>query len=80
MVTCVDDFNEWVRGEEAVKGNLLSPRYSPGYGDVPLSVQKDICRELDCAKTVGITLTESLLMIPEKSVTAVIGIRKKVEC
>ena len=75
-----DDFNEWVRGEEAVKGNLLSPRYSPGYGDVPLSVQKDICRELDCAKTVGITLTESLLMIPEKSVTAVIGIRKKVEC
>ena len=42
-----------------------------------LSVQKDICRELETAKQIGITLTDSMLMIPEKSVTAIIGIKKK---
>lgn len=71
-----DDFNEWVRCEEAVRGNSLKPRYSPGYGDVSLEVQKDIFRELNCAKMAGITLSDSLHMIPEKSVTAIIGIKK----
>lgn len=72
-----DDFNEWLLQEEAKKGNVLKPRYSPGYGDVALLVQKDICRELETAKHIGITLTDSMLMIPEKSVTAFIGIKKK---
>lgn len=74
-----DEFNEWIRCEEMIKGNTLKPRYSPGYGDVSLEIQKDICRELNCAKTAGITLTDSMLMIPEKSVTAIIGIRKNNE-
>lgn len=71
-----DDFNKWLRQEEEKRGHLLKPRYSPGYGDVSLSIQEDICRELDLAKMAGITLTDSLLMIPEKSVTAIIGIGK----
>ena len=71
-----DDFNEWIRDTEAEKGNSLKPRYSPGYGDVSLEVQKDIFRELNCAKMAGITLSDSLHMIPEKSVTAIIGIKK----
>lgn len=74
-----DDFNEWIRCEEMTKGNTLKSRYSPGYGDVSLEIQKDICRELNCAKMAGITLTDSMLMIPEKSVTAIIGIRKNNE-
>ncbi len=72
-----DDFNEWLLKEEEKKGCTLKPRYSPGYGDVALSIQKDICMELDAAKNAGITLTDSMLMIPEKSVTAIIGIKKK---
>lgn len=72
-----DEFNEWIRRNEENKGNSLKPRYSPGYGDVSLEIQKDIFRELDCAKWIGVTLTDSLLMIPEKSVTAIIGIKKK---
>lgn len=71
-----DDFNEWVRRTETENGNGLKPRYSPGYGDVSLNVQKDIFRELNCAKMAGITLSDSLHMIPEKSVTAIIGIKK----
>lgn len=71
-----DDFNDWIRSTEASFGNTLRPRYSPGYGDVSLEVQKDIFRELNCAKMAGITLSDSLHMIPEKSVTAIIGIKK----
>jgi hypothetical protein len=74
-----DDFNEWIKCEEQTKGNTLRPRYSPGYGDVSLEIQRDIFRELNCAKMAGITLTDSMLMIPEKSVTAIIGIRKNNE-
>lgn len=72
-----DDFNEWIRTQERKTQNVLKPRYSPGYGDVSLEVQKDIFKELDCAKMAGITLSDSLHMIPEKSVTAIIGIKKK---
>lgn len=46
------------------------PRFSPGYGDLPLSLQKTI---LDFLKTDGITLTETNLMIPTKSVTFIAG-------
>jgi len=52
----------------------LRPRFSPGYGDFPLSYQKEIFRVLDCTKHIGVSLTESLMMTPSKSVSAVIGI------
>ena len=72
-----DDFNEWIRQKEQEKGRDICPRFSPGYGDVSLSIQKSIFQELSLAKLAGITLTDSLLMIPEKSVTAIIGIKNK---
>lgn len=50
------------------------PRFSPGYGDLPLSVQKDIFAVLDCGKRIGLMLNDSLLMSPSKSVTAFMGI------
>lgn len=49
-------------------------RFSPGYGDFPLEFQNDIFRVLDC-KRIGLSLTDSLMMIPSKSVTAVIGVK-----
>ena len=52
----------------------LKPRFSPGYGDLPLTVQKDILSVLDCNKKIGLSLNESLLMSPTKSVTAFVGI------
>lgn len=51
------------------------PRFSPGYGDLPLAFQKEIFRLLDCPRTIGVTLNESLLMSPSKSVTAIMGIK-----
>ena len=63
--------------ELKVKGLCLRPRFSPGYGDLPLSFQKDIFRVLDCPGKIGLTLNESLVMSPSKSVTAFIGIGKQ---
>lgn len=58
----------------ACEGCVLRPRFSPGYGDLPLSLQRDVFRALDLPKTAGITLNDSLLMTPSKSVTALAGI------
>ena len=55
----------------------LKPRFSPGYGDLPLETQKQIFAVLDCPKRIGLTLNESLLMSPSKSVTAFAGISDK---
>lgn len=52
----------------------LRPRFSPGYGDFDISYQKPLMNMLNCAKTIGLTMTESYMMSPTKSVTAVIGI------
>ena len=52
----------------------LKPRFSAGYGDLSLEVQKDIFALLDCQKHIGLTLTDRLIMCPSKSVTAIVGI------
>lgn len=64
----------FVNEYEENNGVKLRPRFSPGYGDLPLEAQRDIFLLLDPAKRVGITLGESLLMTPTKSVTAFAGI------
>lgn len=64
--------------EELIRqGCELRPRFSPGYGDVPLDLQRDIFAALDCPKHIGVSLNESLLMSPSKSVTAIIGLSKE---
>lgn len=52
----------------------FKPRFSAGYGDLPLETQKDIFRILDLERKIGLTLNNSLLMSPTKSVTAFAGI------
>lgn len=69
-----DAFCEEQREELQAEGKFLKPRFSPGYGDLSLEMQRDIFRVLDCPRKIGLTLNESLLMSPSKSVTAIIGI------
>ena len=71
-----DDVNEEIRMEAASKGLFLRPRFSPGYGDFSLEHQTELFRILEVQKKIGVTLTGSLLMMPSKSVTAVIGLSK----
>lgn len=53
---------------------FLTDRFSPGYGDLPLTLQPNICTELDTGRRLGLHVSKSLLMNPVKSVTAVIGL------
>ena len=70
----LDDENDRLNKQYEAKGYFLRPRFSPGYGDLKLDHQKDWFRLLDISKQIGIELTDSLLMVPTKSVTAIIGI------
>ena len=58
----------------AKEGLFVRPRYSPGYGDLSLKVQNEFLQVLQAQKTVGIVLTEGDIMLPEKSVTAIMGL------
>ena len=71
---CVDLLNEKIRLEAEALGQKVRPRYSPGYGDLSLEVQKDFFRLLPCQR-IGLSLMDTLIMSPEKSVTAFIGIK-----
>ncbi len=55
----------------------LAPRFSPGYGDLPIEVQKDVFSLLGSEKRIGLVLNDSFLMSPSKSVTAIVGLRGK---
>ena len=72
-----DEVNERIKLEAADRGLYTRPRFSPGYGDFPLEVQKDFERILEMPKSIGVSLSESLLMTPTKSITAVIGLSDK---
>ncbi len=52
-------------------------RFAPGYGDVPLSMQKQLLNVLDTARRIGLTLTPTLLMTPTKSITGIVGIGRE---
>ncbi|MBR5506095.1 MAG: Vitamin B12 dependent methionine synthase activation subunit [Clostridia bacterium] len=61
----------------AKQGLYLRPRFSPGYGDFALEFQKDIVTMTEASKRCSITLTDSLMLVPSKSVTGIIGIGKE---
>ena len=71
----MDSVEDEIRGELKA-GERLVQRYSPGYGDYPLAAQRDILGMLDASRSAGVSLTEALLMVPSKSVSAVIGVEK----
>ena len=72
-----DEINDRIVNGARERGLYARPRFSPGYGDFPLEVQKDFEKILDMPKSIGVTLSDSLLMTPTKSVTAVIGLSDK---
>lgn len=74
--TLCDEFCDDIKRKEE---RSLTMRFSPGYGDLDLSFQKEIFRVLNPAKNIGLTLNDSLLMTPGKSVTAIFGLTDSVE-
>lgn len=67
---------EDLRKQLQQEGLYVRPRFSPGYGDLKLDTQRDFFKGMDVAKHLGVTLTDSMLMFPTKSVTAYIGLTK----
>lgn len=75
---CIEKYCDMIQEDIKIKAKdeqlYVRPRFSPGYGDLTLMAQKDIFRILECTKRMGLTLTQSLMMYPTKSVTAFIGL------
>ncbi len=59
---------------EEYSGYFQTYRYSPGYGDFPIEIQKDFLSVLDAPKKIGLTSTNDCILTPKKSVTAIIGL------
>ena len=71
-----DALNSDIKEAAKLVGYKTRPRFSPGYGDLPLAVQKDFLTLLDASRRMGITLADSCLMAPSKSVTAIVGLER----
>ena len=71
-----DSINNQIKKNMEAEGKNCKPRFSPGYGDLSITIQKDFLQALNADKTVGLSLSEGNFMIPEKSVTAFIGVSK----
>ena len=72
-----EELDRWQEqmADQFMKENLyLRPRFSPGYGDFSIEHQTMIGRMIEASKKIGLTVTDSLMLSPSKSVTAVIGI------
>ena len=74
---CCNMLQQELQSDAARHGFYLRPRFSPGYGDFSLNCQRNVLNALDAGKHLGIKLTDSFLMMPSKSVTAVIGVSQK---
>ena len=70
----VNNFENDMRAAIESEGFYLTERFSPGYGDLPLDTQKSLVPALEMEKRIGVSLSSSMLMIPRKSVTAIMGI------
>mgnify|MGYP002798538403 FL=1 len=69
--------NEWQAQREqdaAARKEYLTDRFSPGYGDLPLSLQKEFLEILDAPRKIGLCATPEFLLTPRKSATAIVGI------
>ncbi len=72
-----DLFSREIAEQKSAEGCDTALRFSPGYGDLSLDVQRDIFRLLSPEVKIGVSLTDGLLMTPSKSVSAIIGIRER---
>ena len=76
----IESYCDEVQARFDTGGLAQRPRFSPGYGDWNLAEQRLLFPVLNCAKLIGLTLTDGCMMAPSKSVTAVIGLSTDVQC
>lgn len=69
-----DRVNDELKTLVSQKGKTLTSRFSPGYGDLAIDIQNSLLDLLEVKKTIGLTVTSHNILIPRKSVTAILGI------
>ena len=69
-----NNFEADMRAAVEVEGRYLTDRFSPGYGDLPITEQPKFFSLLDMTRRIGVSLTPTTIMVPRKSVTAIMGI------
>lgn len=67
-----------IASEAEKKGMFVNYRYSPGYGDFSVETQKELVSLLNCNTRIGLTVTQNSILIPRKSITAVVGVFDKI--
>lgn len=72
-----DNIEGYIKDKAKDEGLGITFRFSPGYGDLTLEVQKDIIDTLKADKNMGLTVSSHNLLMPRKSVTAIIGLIPK---
>jgi len=72
-----NEVEEKIRQEAYGQGYHITNRFSPGYGDFPITLQKELVTILRAYPKMGLTVNESSIMLPRKSVTALIGWQKE---
>ena len=77
ILTLLEQLQAGLAAELQEQGWQLTARFSPGYGDLPLDCQAQFCATLDAARRIGLTVSSSGLLLPRKSVTAVIGLAQQ---
>lgn len=63
-----------VREELLEQEKYITNRYSPGYGDLSININNEIINILRTQSNIGLTITDSNIMLPRKSVIAIMGI------
>ena len=71
-----NNFESDMRHAVEAEGRYLTDRFSPGYGDLPITEQPKFFALLDMTRRIGVSLTPTTIMVPRKSVTAIMGIAR----
>ena len=69
-----DRRTEALRSELKKSGLYINNRFSPGYGDFAIDKQRELLSALNCSKAIGLTVTDSFVLLPRKSISALIGV------
>jgi len=74
-----DALEKAIRPQLAREGYAMRWRFSPGYGDWPLRQQPELLRVTRAAE-IGIRLSDSLMLLPRKSITAILPLARAAAC
>lgn len=69
-----DEAEAILRAKTETDGAYLTGRYSPGYGDFSIAAQAPLLEELNAQRAIGLVVSGSGILLPRKSITAVLGV------